>query len=110
MKSDLIIKQSYHGSGGKEGYKYKVLNSDYKFIGWIDNFPINHESHLFEIRGVFYTSMYEEEDNTPDGEKYEIVYIHLEKAPSIKYLHIPVSEDKGTKEIAECLLDFNKED
>lgn len=110
MKSDLIIKQSYHGTGGKEGYKYKVLNSDYEFIGWIDDFPINHKSHLFEIRGVFYTSMYEEEDNTPIGEKDEIVYIHLEKAPSIKYLHIPVSGDKGTKEIAECLLDFNKED
>ena len=53
MKSDLIIKQSYHGTGGKEGYKYKVLNSDYEFIGWIDDFPINHGSHLFEIRGVF---------------------------------------------------------
>lgn len=110
MKSDLIIRQSYHGSGGKEGYRYKVLNSDYEFIGWIDNFPINHESHLFEIRGVFYSSIYEEEDNTPNGEKYEIVYIHLEKASNIKYLHIPVTRDKRTKEITERLFDFNKED
>ena len=54
--------------------------------------------------------MYEEEDNTPIGEKDEIVYIHLEKAPSIKYLHIPVTRDKRTKEITERLLDFNKED
>lgn len=110
MKSDLIIRQSYHGTGGKEGYRYKILNSDYEFIGCIDDFPINHESHLFEIRGVFYTSMYEEEDNTPNGEKDEVVYIHLEKAPSIKYLHIPLFGDKGTNEISECLLDFNKED
>lgn len=37
----LKIRQSYHGSGGKEGYKFKVYNDKGKKLGKIVKFPVD---------------------------------------------------------------------
>lgn len=94
-KSDLIIRQSYHGKGGKEGYRFEVFDSCYQSLGWVHDFPINHERCTFKIGDKLYRSQYVEEDNTAKGEKYEINYIHLaEYEPIIQYIELPITNSR----------------
>lgn len=95
----LIIRRSYHGIGGREGYRYRVLGVDMQSLGWIHDFPLNHEGEVFKIGDKFYESMYEEDDNTPNGEKYEVSYVYLkEYEPIIKYFDVPVSSTRKNTE------------
>lgn len=98
-KVDLIIRQSYHGSGGSDGYRYRVLDSEYNSLGWVHNFPVFHEQDIFEFFDKLYVSTYEEDDCTPNGEKYEITYIYLkEYKPWVKYISMPVSNTRKNTE------------
>lgn len=80
MEFDLKIRQSYHGTGGIDGYKYELYNNKGEKIGRLQNVPVecNYDSTL-RINGVSYMvlSLYDSQD--PKEEKDEVIYYELKR-------------------------------
>lgn len=80
MEYDLKIRQSYHGTGGIEGYRYELYNINGEKIGRLQNVPIecNYDNTL-SINGVTYiiSSIYDSHD--PNEEKDEVIYYELKR-------------------------------
>jgi len=75
----LKIRQSYHGTGGREGYKFKVYNDKGKKLGELENFPPNcGYGDVVRINGELYTMTAEYPSDNPRHEKTEVVFIELE--------------------------------
>lgn len=79
----LKVIQSYHGTGGKEGYKYEVEKpiretGEYILIGELKDFPLNEE--IVEINGIAYEIVSEYDRNElPTDEENEVIVYELEK-------------------------------
>ncbi|MEM5009301.1 hypothetical protein WKH57_01140 [Niallia taxi] len=75
----LKIRQSYHGTGGKEGYKFKVYNERGKKIGELKDFPVNcGYGDIVKVNGELYTKTAEYSSDNSRHEKTEVVFIELE--------------------------------
>jgi len=75
----LKIRQSYHGSGGKEGYRFKVYNEKGKKLGELKDFPTNcNYGDVIKIDGKLYNKTAEYESENPRHEKTEVMYIELQ--------------------------------
>lgn len=79
----LKVIQSYHGTGGKEGYKFQVekrikKSDKYVFIGELKDFPMYEE--IVELNGVAYEVVSEyDRRETPTDEENEVIVYELEK-------------------------------
>lgn len=79
----IRVIQSYHGTGGKEGYKFQVekrikKSDKYVFIGELKDFPMYEE--IVELNGVAYKVVKEySREELPTDEEYEVVVYELEK-------------------------------
>lgn len=79
----LKVIQSYHGTGGKEGYKYEVEKlvketGNYLFIGELKEFPLF--ERIVELNGTAYEVVKEYDRNEPPtDEENEVVVYELEK-------------------------------
>lgn len=79
----LKVIQSYHGTGGKEGYKYEVEKlieetGKYVFIGELKDFPMYDE--IVELNGIAYEITREyERDELPTDDENEVLVYELEK-------------------------------
>ncbi|MEC3148107.1 hypothetical protein, partial [Bacillus thuringiensis] len=80
MEYDLKIRQSYHGTGGIEGYRYELYENNGEKIGRLHSVPIecNYDNTL-SINGVAYiiSSVYDSQD--PNEEKDEVIYYELKR-------------------------------
>lgn len=79
----LKVIQSYHGTGGKEGYRFKVEKfvdevGEYVYIGELKDFP-THE-RIVELNEIPYEIVKEyDRDEFPTDEENEVMVIELEK-------------------------------
>lgn len=79
----LKVIQSYHGTGGKEGYKYEVEKlieetGGYVPIGELKDFPMYEE--IVNLNGVAYKVVNEySREELPTDEEYEVVVYELER-------------------------------
>lgn len=79
----LKVIQSYHGTGGKEGYKYEVEKlieetGGYVLIGELKDFPLHEE--IVELNGIAYEIIKEyDRDELPTDEENEVLVYELEK-------------------------------
>lgn len=79
----LKVIQSYHGTGGKEGYKYEVEklieeNGKYIFIGELKDFPMYEE--IVELNGIAYKVVNEySREELPTDDENEVIVYELEK-------------------------------
>lgn len=79
----LRVIQSYHGTGGKEGYRYEVEKlvketGKYVFIGELKDFPMYDE--IVELNGIAYEITREyERDELPTDDENEVLVYELEK-------------------------------
>ncbi|MBM7598200.1 hypothetical protein JOC34_000557 [Virgibacillus halotolerans] len=75
----LKIRQSYHGTGGREGYKYKVYNDKGKKIGEIKDFPIDcRYGDIIKIGDGLYTLTSSYDSDNPRHEKSEVMFHELQ--------------------------------
>lgn len=80
MAYDLLIRQSYHGEGGKEGYRYKVYNHKKIKIGELQYIPPTcYTGNLVLINEQLYRI-----SNYHDSEKAreinsEVIYYELQR-------------------------------
>lgn len=80
----LKIRQSYHGNGGKEGYKYEVYDSENEYLGEIEEFPIFSRRHqIVLINGKLYEIAKSYDSDLPHEEIDEVVY-HILKEYVVK--------------------------
>lgn len=79
MEYDLKIKQSYHGTGGKEGYKYTVYNNKSKKIGELKDVPTCSYGNTVVINGDLYIILRVYDSPNPRHEKSEVMYYELAK-------------------------------
>ncbi|WP_242289676.1 MULTISPECIES: hypothetical protein [Bacillus cereus group] len=80
MEYDLKIRQSYHGTGDVEGYRYELYNNNGEKIGRLHSVPIECNcDNTLSINGVAYiiSSVYDSQD--PNEEKDEVIYYELKK-------------------------------
>ncbi len=71
----LKIRQSYHGNGGREGYRFEVYNSEDDYLGEIKKFPIHWGyQELFHINGKIYEVVESYDSDLPHEEIDEVVY------------------------------------
>ncbi|WP_323709422.1 hypothetical protein [Mammaliicoccus sciuri] len=79
----LKVIQSYHGTGGKEGYKYEVEKliretGEYILIGELKDFPMDEE--VVELNGLVYNVVSEySRDELPTDEENEVIVYQLER-------------------------------
>lgn len=79
----LKVIQSYHGTGGKEGYKYEVEKliretGEYILIGELKDFPMDEE--VVELNGLVYNVVSEySRDELPTDEENEVIIYQLER-------------------------------
>lgn len=75
----LKIRQSYHGTGGKEGYRFKVYNEKGRKIGELKNLPVNcGRGDVVSINGELYIVTAEYDSDNPRHEKTEVIFYELE--------------------------------
>ena len=75
----LKIRQSYHGTGGKEGYIFKVYNDKGKKLGEIEKIPVECSiGDVVKLEEELYIITAEYESDNPRHEKTEVVYFELE--------------------------------
>lgn len=80
MEYELKIRQSYHGNGGKEGYKFKVYNNKDKKNGELNDVPVNcHIGSTVIINGLLYIISNIYDSPKPREEKSEVMYYELSK-------------------------------
>ncbi|HDR7922283.1 hypothetical protein [Bacillus paranthracis] len=80
MEYDLKIRQSYHGTGGIEGYRYELYNNNGEKIGRLHSVPIECNcDNTLSINGVCYiiSSIYDSQDQ--NEEKEEVIYYELKR-------------------------------
>ncbi|MGM9986357.1 MAG: hypothetical protein ACI35O_03920 [Bacillaceae bacterium] len=75
----IKIRQSYHGTGGREGYKFKVYNDKGKKLGELNNFPVNcGVDDVVALEGELYIVTSEYSSDSPRHEKSEVYFYELE--------------------------------
>lgn len=80
MEYDLKIRQSYHGTGGKEGYRFKVYNSKGRKLGELKNVPTDcNVGSVVQINGEFYIISNIYDSTNPREERSEVMYYELNK-------------------------------
>jgi hypothetical protein len=80
MEYDLKIRQSYHGTGGREGYRFKVYNAKGKKLGELKEVPVKcNVGHTLSIDGVHYIVSKLYESPNPRDEKSEVLFYELTK-------------------------------
>jgi sporulation protein YlmC with PRC-barrel domain len=80
MNYDLIIRQSYHGNGGKEGYKFKLYDIKGKKLGELKNVCVNcNVGNTISINNVFYIISKIYSSPKPREERSEVIYYELNK-------------------------------
>lgn len=80
MSFDLKIRQSYHGNGGKEGYKYKVYNKKGKKLGELKDVPVKcNVGHTLLIDGSLYIISRLYDSPNPRDEQSEVIYYELDR-------------------------------
>ncbi|WP_352426970.1 hypothetical protein [Bacillus sp. FSL K6-2865] len=75
----IKIRKSYHGNGGKEGYRYRVYNDKGKKLGELQNLPSKIVGgDVVKIDGRLYiiTAIYDSDN--PRHEKTEVMFYDLE--------------------------------
>lgn len=77
---DLKIRQSYHGDGGMEGYRYKVYDSKGKKLGELKKLPteLNIESIVL-LNGKMYEIVALYVSENPGHERSEVMYYELKE-------------------------------
>lgn len=89
---DLRIIQTYHGTGGKEGYRFEVekyIKETDKFvsIGTLVDFPT--KERIVNLGGTDYEIFREYDCNvTPEDEEHEKMIIELRKLETPKYTKV----------------------
>lgn len=74
----LKVKQSYHGTGGKEGYRFHLYKNNRK-IGELINLPVNiHIDDIVEIDGKYYKLVHYYDCPKERSRKSEIVWYEFE--------------------------------
>lgn len=77
---DLKIKQSYHGTGGREGYIYEVFDNKGDKLGNIENLPTNcGRASIVSINDEFFRISKIYDSNVKSEIKDEVVYYELSK-------------------------------
>lgn len=80
MTFDLKVRQSYHGNGGKEGYRYKLYNNKGKKLGELKDFPINYKvNSVVELFGEYYIISHYYDSTNPRDERSEVIFYELVK-------------------------------
>lgn len=75
----LIIKQSYHGTGSKEGYKYQVYKPSGRKLGELKDVPTPcGYGDVVTINGEYYIITNQYDSKNPRHEKSEVVFYELE--------------------------------
>ncbi|UXU70169.1 hypothetical protein [Mammaliicoccus sciuri] len=79
----LRVIQSYHGTGGKEGYKFQVEKfngniREYVYVGELKDFPI--DQRMVELDGVEYEiiDVYDRNELPKDEEQEVVVFVLAE--------------------------------
>lgn len=89
MTLDLIIKQSYHGTGGSNGYKYEISNSVENIVGTIKDLPleVTYRS-VVKIDNFLYKviSIYDSEEPADKGN--EVIFYGLQKFEFKNYFEL----------------------
>jgi len=80
MLYDLKIRQSYHGNGGREGYKFKLYNTKGKKLGELKDLPVKcNRGDVVELNGSYYMISRVYNSINPREEKSEVIYYELTK-------------------------------
>jgi hypothetical protein len=75
----LKIKQTYHGNGGREGYRYRVYKNDKK-VGELKNLPTHVGwGSILSLDSKLYQVINEYDDNTKPYSTLETVWYELEE-------------------------------
>lgn len=71
----LKIRQSYHGTGGREGYRYDVYDGEDKYLGQIEEYPVfwSHQE-IVRINDKLYEAVESYDSDLPHEEVDEVVY------------------------------------
>ncbi|PLS19481.1 hypothetical protein CVD28_03430 [Bacillus sp. M6-12] len=80
MEYDLKIRQSYHGTGGKEGYKFKLYNNNGKKLGELKDVPSKcNVGNTVVINGELYIISHIYDSPNPRHERSEVMFYELKK-------------------------------
>lgn len=86
----LKIRQSYHGTGGREGYRFKVYKNNRK-IGELKDFPVpSGTGDIVKIGEDLFIISASYSSENPRHEKTEVQFYELEP-----YIHKPKFVDLG---------------
>lgn len=78
MDYTLRIRQSYHGNGGKEGYRYKLYDSKGKKLGELKDVPVScNIGNTISINGIIYIISNIYDSPKPREECSEVIYYEL---------------------------------
>lgn len=80
MAYDLKIRQSYHGSGSKEGYKFKVYDKKGKKLGTLLDLPSDcNVDDTVRVDGTLYIISKIHDSDNPREKRSEVIYFELTK-------------------------------
>lgn len=78
MDYTLRIRQSYHGNGGKEGYRYKLYDNKGRKLGELQDVPVNcHVGNTLSINGDYYIISHIYDSPNPREKSSEVMYYEL---------------------------------
>lgn len=78
MNYEILIRQSYHGTGGKEGYRFKLYDAKGKKLGELKDVPNKcNVGHTISINNVFYVISKIYDSPKPREERSEVIYYEL---------------------------------
>ena len=76
----IKIRQSYHGTGGKEGYLYEVYDIEDNKLGYIDSVPVKtNTGDIVKINKRYYQINKLYDCPLPESEEDEVVWYELEE-------------------------------
>lgn len=76
----MKIRQSYHGTGGKEGYLYEVYDNKVNKLGYLDSIPIKaNTGDIVRINKSYYKINKQYDCQLPESEDDEVVWYELEE-------------------------------
>ncbi|MCM3387268.1 hypothetical protein M3649_03865 [Ureibacillus chungkukjangi] len=74
----LVIKQSYHGTGSKEGYKWRVYTPSGKKLGELEYLPSKcGRGDVVSINNQLFKITKEYDSKNPRHEKSEVMFYEL---------------------------------
>ncbi|MFJ8528525.1 hypothetical protein [Bacillus sp. NPDC094106] len=80
MEYDLKIRQSYHGAGGKDGYRYELYNNKEEKIGRLHKVPTSCRfGSTISINGIYYIISALYDSQNPNEENDEVIYYELKR-------------------------------